>query len=195
MTFSATSQSVFYKQIYHKILHRTQQIAKSFSNKFSVELPLTTITFRYRLKAMLIFVLFIVSQGFIIVEIWIIYPSRSLWPSILNSILRSVYPLVVLHLILYIENVVIIIEELIRQIQRLGSSLDRDSKFEFLSNVKFMHIEIWELVVEINKFFGWSLLCVTIYAFIYITKQLYFIFTVIHVQWNLLAMIGKLRCF
>lgn len=197
MTFSATGQSVFYKRIYHEILDRTEQIANSFAEKFSAKLPLNTISFRYRLKTMLIFGLFLVSQGFVIAEVWIVYPSRSLWLPILNAILRSVHPVAVLHLILYIENVVIIIEELNRQIQSLGtgSVLNRDSKFEFLNNVKSVHIDIWKLVVGINKFFGWSLLCVTVYAFIFITKQLYFIFTVIHVNWNFLALVGKLSSY
>lgn len=192
MTFSATGQSLFYKPIYHEIIHRTQQIAKSFTVKFSVKLPLKTLSFRYRLKVLLVFGLFFVTQGLVVIEVWIIYPSRSLWLPILNAILRSVYPVAVLHLILYIECVVIMIEELNRQVQSLASVLHQDSKFEFLGNVKCLHIEIWKLIVEINKFFGWSLLCVTIYAFIYITKQLYFVFTVIYVNWNILAMIGKL---
>lgn len=192
MTFTATGQCIFYKPIYHDIVQRTQQITNSFSEKFSEKLPLKSISLRYRLKAMLVFGFFFVSQGFVIVEVWIFHPTRSLWSPIANAILRSVYPVAVLHFILYVEGVVTIIRELNRQMRSMGNDFHVDSKFEFLGNVKALHMDVWKLVVEINKFFGWSLLCVTIYSFIFITKQLYFIFTVIHVDWNILAMIGEL---
>lgn len=192
MTFTATGQCIFYKSIYHDIVHRTHQVTNTFTEKFSEKLPLKSISLRYRLKAVLLFGFFFVSQGFVIVEVWIVHPSRSLWLPIVNALLRSVYPVAVLHFILYVEGVVTIIRELNRQIQSLGNVFHPDSKFEFLGNVKSLHLDVWKLVVEINKFFGWSLLCVTVYSFIFITKQLYFIFTVIHVHWNLLAMIGEL---
>lgn len=193
MTFTATGQCIFYKSIYHGIIQRTQQMINIFNEKFSTKLPLRSISIRYRLKVLLVFGFFFVSQGFVIIEVWLVHPSRSIWLPIVNAVLRSVYPVAVLHFILYVENVVLIIQELNREIRSVGTVLHSDSKLEFLGNVKSLHMDLWKLVVEINKFFGWSLLCVTIYSFIFITKQLYFIFTVIHVHWNLLAMIGKLH--
>lgn len=191
LTFTATGQCVFYKPIYHEIVQQTQQITNRFTEKFSEKLTLVSVSRRCRLKAALLFGFFFVSQGLVIVEVWFVYPSRSLWLPIVNAVLRSVYPVVVLHFIVYVECVVAIIQELNRQIRSLGNVCQSDSKFEFLGNVKAVHMDIWKLMVELNRFFGWSLLCVTIYSFIFITKQLYFIFTVIHVQWSVLALIGK----
>lgn len=192
MTLTATGQCVFYKPIYHKMIQRTQRITNSFTENFSTKLPLRSAAIRYRLKVMLVFGFFFVSQGLVVVEVWLIHPSRSLWLPVLNAVLRSVHPVAVLHFILYVGNVVVIIQELNRQIQSLGIVLRVESKFACLENVKSVHMDIWKLVAEINTFFGWNLLCLTIYSFIFITKQLYFIFTVIHVNWNVLALVGEL---
>lgn len=193
MTFTAAGQCIFHKSIYHEIIEQTQQITTRFTGTFSTKLSLQSLTHRYRLKVLLLFFLFFLSQVLVVIEVWLVHSNRSLWLPIANAALRSVFPVVILHFILYVDIVVMMIQELNQQVQNSANLFHHTSKFEFLKNMKSLHMDIWKLVVKINMFFGWSLLCVTIYSFIYITKQLYFIFTVLYVHWNVLAMIGKLN--
>lgn len=200
MTFSVTGQCFFHKTIYNELIQLIQKTTNSFSAKFSIKLPLQSIYFRYRLKALLLFGFFFGSQGLVIIEVWCNHPSRSIMLPIVNALLRSMFPVVVLHFILYNDIIVMLIQELNRQVRNhkfesMKSIFKPASKFEFMKKIKLLHMDTWRLVVRINVFFGWSLLLVILYGFIFMIKQMYFLFTVLHVKddINLLSLIGKIN--
>lgn len=190
--FTANCQCFCYKSIYHNINHRIRQIEKRGSEKFWVKFPVT-IKFNYILKMVFVFVLFVVSQGLVLVEVLQTVPTSSshIWSSFLTSLLRLIYPLAALHVILFSDIVTMFILELNEQIRNSISFYHSSSKIEVLKNIKLMHMDLWKLVTQINHFFGWNLLFLIINSFINITYQLYWIFLALELKWTVLAIIGR----
>lgn len=188
--FTANCQSYCYKSVYQNIFYQIRQIEKRCAEKFWVKIP-RKIKFHFLLKVVLVLFLFIISQALVFVEV--LLTEAHVWSSFFTSLLRLIYPLAVLHVILFSDIVTMFILELNEQIRNSPTFVHSSSKFEFLKNVKLIHMDLWKLVVQINTFFGWNLLFLIINSFIYITYQLYWIFLALELKWNLLALIGMFR--
>lgn len=186
--FTANCQCYCYVSVYQNIIYQIRQIEERFREKFWVKCPIN-IKFNYILKVLLIFFMFFVSQGLVFVEV--LLTEAHGWSSFLTSFLRLIYPLAVLHVILFSDIVTMFILELNAQIKNSPTFFHSSSKIEFLKNIKLMHIDIYKLVAQINTFFGWNLLFLIINSFIYITYQLYWIFLALELKWDVLAIVGR----
>lgn len=188
--FTANCQCFYYKSVYRNIIHQIRRIENRGKDKFWVKLPVN-IKLHYILKVVAVFLLFFVSQGLVFVEVLLNPVKSHIWSSIFTSLLRLIYPLAALHVILFSDIVTMCILELNEQIKNLVTYSNSSSKIDFLKNIKLMHMDIWNLVTQINIFFGWNLLFLIINSFIYITYQLYWIFLALELKWSLLALIGR----
>lgn len=186
--FTANVQCYYYNSVYQSMNYRIREIEKRCRDEFWTKCP-KNIQFRYKLKILLIFFLFFLSQGLVFVEV-LLNGSR-LWSSFLTSFLRLIYPIAVLHVIIYSDIVAMFILEVNAQIRNSSTFVHSSNKIEVLKNIKLMHMDVWMLVVQINKFFGWNLLLLVINSFIYIIRQLYWIFLALQLQWQSLAVIGR----
>lgn len=190
VVISTNCQCYFYRNVYQNIFSQVGQIEnrcrQKFLAKFSMKMAL-----HYRLKILLIFSLFFVSQGLVFVEVFYLSEGRGAFSSFLTSTLRSMYPIAILHVVLFSDIITMFIEEINTQIKYSPKSYNATHKIEFLKSVKLLHMDLWKLVGQLNLFFGWNLLVLIINAFIYITYQLYWIFLALELQWHSLGMVGK----
>lgn len=196
--FSANCQCYFYKSIYRRANFRIRQIQKSFREK-SLTKFVHHFQLRYRLKVLVIFILFFTSQGLVFVEVWLISETRGLWSSLtasfVTSFLRILYPMHVIQIVLHCDVLTMFIKNLNLQTQTARRiCFGASDKVQFLKNIKLMHMELCKLVAELNVFFGWNLLFLMINSFIYISYQLYWIFLSLQLNWGLLAIIGSVSC-
>lgn len=189
---SANCQCFFYRSLYKNIHYRISRMEHRCKEMFLATFP-RKMAFHYRLKVLLIFFLFLLSQGLVLAELLIISGPSRLLSFFLTLTLRSVYPIAVLHVVLYGDFITMFIQETNLQIsKRSPKDVNPLSKIELLKNIKLFHMDLWKLVAQLNIFFGWSLLVLIIASFIYITSQLYWIFLALELRWHKLAMIGKL---
>lgn len=188
---TANCQCFVYRSIYENIFYRTNQIESRCRDILLAKFPMK-MAFYYRLKVLLILTLFFVSQGLLFVEVLIVSGAKSLTSSFLTTSLRSIYPIAILHVVLYGDLITMFIEEINVQIRNSPKCFSGSSRIQFLKNVKLLHMEVFKLAVQINTFFGWNLLILMINGFIYILKQLYWIFLAMELKWHMLALIGKL---
>lgn len=185
---TANCQCYFYKSVYDNLYYQIRQIEKRCRDKFWMKFPMN-VKFHYGIKVVLVFVLFFVSQALVFVEV--LLTQSHVWSSFFTSLLRLIYPMAVLHVILFSDIVTMFIIELNAQIRNSPVVFNSSSKIEFLKNIKLIHMDLWKLVAQINIFFGWSLLFLIINSFIYITYQLYWIFLALELKWNVLAITGR----
>lgn len=183
-------QCYVYRTGYHNIYHRISQIENRCRQKFLAKFPMK-MALHYRLKVSLVFFLFFVSQGLVFVEVLLLSEGHGLLSSFLTSSLRSIFPIAILHVVLYSDLITMFIDEITLQIRNSPKCFHSSSKIEFLKNVKLLHMDLWKLVVQLNTFFGWNLLVLIINSFIYITYQLYWIFLALELKWHVLGLIGK----
>lgn len=192
---SATCQCHFYRSVYRRLNHRIRKIQNIFRAKSTTDV-INRLQFLYRIKILVIFILYFVSQSFVFIEVWLTSETRSLWSSLtasfVTSLLRIFYPMLVFHIVLHCDILTMFIKNLNLQAQNLTIRLSLANKIEFLKNIKSMHMEIVKLVAEINVFFGWNLLSLMINSFIYISYQLYWLFLSLQLQWGSMAIIGML---
>lgn len=184
ITFSVNCQCFCYKAEYRYIIYEIRQIEKRV--KFSLKVKVY-----YVWKVAIIFFLFVVSQGLVVVEV-LMTEDSSLASSILLSLFRLIHPLSSLHVILFSDIVTMFILTFTEQIRNSVALSHSSSKIRFLKNIKLMHMDLWKLVTQINIFFGWTLLFLTINSFLYITYKLYWIFLSLQLKWGALPIIGRL---
>lgn len=183
ITFTANVQCFCYKSEYRNIIYEIRQIEKRvrFSQKVKV---------RYVWKIAIILILFIVSQGLVTVEV-LLTEGSSLVSSILTSLFRLIHPLSALHVILFSDIVTMFISTFTEQIRDSATISHSSSKIQFIKTIKLMHMDLWKLVTQINVYFGWSLLFLTINSFLYITYKLYWIFLSLELKWGAIPIIGR----
>lgn len=194
MILSANWQCYYYKSVYLRIVRRIQQMENRFTQTFSKKSSLKIIAFRYRLKVLLIFFLFFLSQGLVFTEAWLVGEAHGLVSSFFTSLSRFMYPIIILHIVLYSDTVTIFIQELNEDIRNSPICFHSSAKMELLKKIKLMHMDVWKLVMQLNRYFGWNLLFLVLSAFVYITYQLYWIFLTLQVKWNPIGLIGRLIC-
>lgn len=188
---TANCQCFFYRSIYENIFYRSIQIENRCRDILLAKFPMK-MAFYYRLKVLLIFSLFFVSQGLLFAEVLIISGANKLKSFFLTASLRSIYPIAILHVVLYGDLIAMFIKEINVQIRHSPKCFSASSRIQFLKNVKLLHMDVFQLAVQINTFFGWNLLILIINGFIYIIKQLYWIFLAMELKWHKLALIGEL---
>lgn len=188
---SANWKCWYHKKIYYGLLQRTEEVEKFFSHKSSSEQAHQLIVRLFKQKVLLIFVLFFVSQALVFGEVWYVTGSNHLLTSFFTSLLRSTHPIAVLHFLLYNEAVNVFIQNLNKQIYDSPICVQSTSKIAFLKNIKSVHLDLWKLVGQINKYFGWNLLFIIIHSFMYIQSQLYWIFLALQVKFSILGIVGK----
>lgn len=187
MILTAIGQCYYRKSTYMIIIHRTQKMEECFRKKVYAKFPVQCAC-RYRLKVLLILTLYFVTQVLVFIESWL--GDGSLISSFLISFIRIIHPLVVLHLVLYIDVATMFLQELNQHI-RNSSIFFHSSKLDLLKNIKLIHMNLWKLVKQINVFFGTNLPFLIINSFMYTTHQFYWIFLTAYAKWNLLGIIGR----
>lgn len=181
-----------HRNVYNRLVQRKHQIEKFLIHTIRLS-ETDLIPNWYRIKVLVIFCLFFLSQGMVFVEVWLANQHHNLLSSFLTSLLRMMHPISVVHFMLYNDSVTLFIQLLNKQTKNLPIFLNAKLQVEFLKNVKQMHLDLWKLVRQMNVYFGWNLLFVIIHSFIYIQVQLYWIFLNLQVRFNLLGIIGKCR--
>ncbi len=179
-------QSFFNKSIHRKINYKIQQIEQ----RMEVEAPHLQFAGAYRMKIFLIFLLFFLSQGLVFYEASIASASGML-SSFFTSLFRFIFPTAVSHVVLYCDIIANFVHQLNEKLRNTLACFHTSSKVELLKNLKVMHMDIWKVVVLINRYFGWNLLFLVINSFVYITYQLYWIFVTLQNEWDKLGVIGK----
>lgn len=185
---TANVKCYFYKTTYRNITYQIYQMEKKIYKDFSVKLTLLN---HYRIKVLLIFILFFLSQGLVLYEAWLISANGAL-SAFFTSSLRSMFPIAVIHVVMYSDIIAKFIEELNRITKNSSTCSHVSSRIELLKNIKTMHLDLWKILVKINKFFGWNLIFLIMFSFIYITYQLYWIFITLQNNWDKLGITGML---
>lgn len=188
MILTANGQCFFYNSSYQIILNLIGKVESRFKEK-KLRLSLQCVAFHYRLKMVLVYSLYFFSQGFLFFEVWFL-DSPHVLSSVFISVIRATHPLQLFHFIVYSDIIGMLFHELNVEIRNSPTFVHLSSKIEFLKYVKLMHMDLWKLVGQINHFFGWNLLFTTMYVFIYITHQFYWIFLNTHDKLDLLGLFG-----
>ncbi|XP_037025149.1 uncharacterized protein LOC119066668 [Bradysia coprophila] len=187
--FSANYQCYFSTSAYRKANYRIRQIGKRFSEK-SARKHIYRFQRCYKIKILIIFILFFGSQGLVFIEVWVMSMDSGLWSSLTASLvissLRILYPIHISHTILYADILALFIKSV--NIQAQNPTICSTSS-QFLRNIKSFHMELWKLTVEINDFFGIHLVFVIINSFIYNLYQMYWLFMAFQLNWGLLAVV------
>lgn len=174
MILSATIQCYFKKNDYKTILNQIGKLEKQLDEK-STKLCIKCVAFRYNIKFVILYIVFFISQLLVFVEVKLMHPGR-VWSSIGISLIRATYPIQLLHFVLYGDTATMFLHQLNRKFRQTPIFIHKSGKIEFLKYVKLMHYELWKLVDGINKFFGWNLVFISMYWFIHITHQSYWVF-------------------
>lgn len=195
--FSANFQCYNYVAVYRRVNFRIRKIQKFYRER-SVTRSVQMFQSRYKLKILVIFILYLGSQGFVFILVWIQSDHSNLWSSLVSSIvtslLRILYPMFVLHIVLYSDILGLFIRNLRFQVQNASLCSSSSGKIEFLKSVKSMHMELSKLSADVNSYFGVNLLFLMINSFIYISYQLYWLFLSLQLKWGMLAIAGEF-CF
>lgn len=188
MILSATAQCFFNKKAYKAIINQIGKLEKQMDEK-SVRHSLKCAALRYKLKFLIVYTVFFVSQILVFVEVLVLHPGRELSSFLISSI-RATYPIQMLHFVLYGDIATMFLYQLNRKFRQTPTFVQKCGKIEFLKCVKLVHYNLWKLVDGINKFFGWNLLFITMYWFIHITHQSYWIFLNTHTKLFKLELFG-----
>lgn len=189
MILTANGHCYFYRNSYQIIMNQIGKIEKMFNEK-SLRLSFQYIAFRYKLKIVFLYILFFTSQILVFIEVQFL-DSQNTCSSFLIATIRATYPMQLLHFVLYNDIATMFFIQLNEEIKHSPIFVHSFSKIEFLKYVKLVHMDLWKFVVEINNFFGWNLLFTTIFWFVDITHQLYWIFLNTHEKLYWLGIIGK----
>lgn len=188
MILTANWECFFKSGSYQIIINLIGKVENLFKEK-TLRLSLQGVAYRYRLKMVLVYSLFVLSQVLLFVEVWFL-DSKHLLSSVFISLIRTIHPLQLFHFIVYSDIIGMLFHELNEEIKNSPIFVLLSSKIEFLKYVKLMHMDLWKLVGQINNFFGWNLLFTMMHLFIYITHQFYWIFLSTHDKLDLLALLG-----
>lgn len=185
VVISGNGQCFFNRSILRNIIYQIYEIEQ----KLYTELPIkSTFHIAYRLKILLIFFLFFLSQVLVSYEAYL--ASASMLSSIFTSTFRFVIPVSILHVVMYSDIMSYFIQQLNRKIKILSTCSHLSGKVELLKDIKVIHMDLWKILTEINRYFGWNLLFIVINSFVYITYQLYWIFIIFQEDSDKLGLIG-----
>lgn len=174
MMLCGNGQCYFAKNVYQIIINQIEKLEKRF-DEATLKVSFERLAVQFRLKVVILYALFFLSQTLVFVEIWRLDPVRA-GSSFLISLIRATYPWMVLHFVLYIDIAAMFFHKLNVIIQQSPIIVHKSGKIDFLKYVKLVHSDLLKMIVAVNKFFGWNLLFTSIFWFIYITHQVYWIF-------------------
>lgn len=175
------------------IINQIGKLEKHLDDK-SLRLLIRSTAVRYKLKMVLLYIMYFLSQILVFVEVWLLDSENTL-SSVFIMLFRATYPMQVLHFVLYCDIVTMFFRALNEDIRQSPIFVHHVSKIEFFKYAKLVHLDLWKLVVEINNFFGLILLFSTMFWFIDITHQLYWIFLNAYSKLNWLGIIGGYKIF
>lgn len=191
---SGNYQCHFYKSIYRNINYEIQEIEKNAKKNFSLEFTMK-LTRECSRKIYLLLILFVVSQGILLYEVYIVSGFMSAWSSLFTTILWSKSPIGIMHMVLYCDCISMCLKELNLKLKNSSTFFYWTSKIEFLKNMKTMHMDVLKVVLQINTFFGWNILFIVINLSCYITILQYWLFISLHHQVDALGITGRFRLF
>lgn len=189
---SGNGQCHFYKSKYRNINYQIQQIESNANTLFSLDLTIK-LKRQYRRKVVFLFILFFVSQGILLYEVRIVSGIDAVWASILTSVIRSVYPIGILHIVIYCEFIALCVSELNISLRNSSTFFYYKNDIEFLKNIKTMHMDIWKVAIQINAYFGWNVVCLVTTSFIYMTVLMYWLFISLYNQVDVLGITGMFK--
>lgn len=187
---SANVQCYHYKSIYQKIVHGIVKMENNFNTKFSVKISYQKFANRYRLKVFIISILMCIYFTLQFYESWLQKDLQLFAFYFLTFLTQCMSSLILFHVILYIFIVKMFINELNQRISNAPICFSSSSQVEFLKTIKLMHMDIWKLMMQINKFFSWNLPFLIIHLAVQSTYYFYWIFLILQVKWNLLYVAG-----
>lgn len=175
------------KSVHRNINYNIIQI----EHKMHANIPIDPHFLRaYQLKMFLILFLFFLSQGLVFYEASLA-SSAGMLSSFFTSLFRFTVPMATLHVVMFCDTITNYFRRLNLRIKNVSAFFDTASKLEFLRSMKMMHNDIWKILVQLNRYFGWNLLFIVINSFIYITYQLYWIFVTLQKDWDKLGVVGR----
>lgn len=188
---TAISQCYFFPSTYRNLILQINKIESSLKRKFSINLPVSALANRYKLKVFLLFSLLGMCIISACIEMYKILKISGIVISFLQSLTSAFNGLAVLHSVLYIEIVEMFFRVLNSQIDNSSATDYSYKKIEFLKYIRLVHMDLWKVTIQINAFFSWSLLFFTLTYMIYVVFDLYFIFHMLQVEKNALGVVGK----
>lgn len=168
-------QCLYYKSTYENIIHRIQQLERKCNFKFTTKILYKSINLRYTINAASIVGCFAISATIVLWQAWAI-GHNSILLGCLTTFKEFTCGLAVLHFTLYVQIVRLFIAELNKQIRFSPICFYASTKVAFLKDVKSMHMDLHKIMKEINNFFGWQLLVLTVHYIVLITYSLYWLF-------------------
>lgn len=188
---SANVQCYFYSSVYKKILCQILKTENNFETKFSESIHFQHFASRYKMKIFAVIVLHLIDSTLKFWEAWLQDDSNLILKYSFSFFTQSISALITFHVLLYISIVRMFISELNRHISNAPVCIYASGKIEFLKTIKFIHMETWKLMVQINKFFSFNLPFHLVTSAVQTTYYCYWLFLILQVEWNLLYIIRK----
>lgn len=192
LNLAANLQCYVHPSLYQNLLYRTNKIESRFREHFTEKLSLSFVN-RYKRKVLLIFSFAIISGLLATYVLWNFLNIDGIPIAVLQTIITCYSAVVIIHAILYVDIAHTYIELLNLNIKHSPVCFYSARKIEFMKNIKLMHMDIWNLVMQINRFFSWSLLSFTINFMINLVYDLYKIFRVIQSGWSPIWASGNIK--
>lgn len=194
---TANLQCWYHESIYQNIIERIERLENACDFKFSRKLLYTSIKHRCISKAILIIGSYSISSALVWAQAWFIGDDskKSILLASLTTFKELMSVSAVLHFTLYVDIVRFFIAELNEQIHCSPICFFVSTKVAFLKDVKLIHMDVFLLMKQVNNFFGWHLLLLTIHYLILTTYSLYWIFLTIQQGGKHYSIAGELLVF
>lgn len=173
-SISILIQCVFNKNSVANIIHLFTYIESIFDNKLNHVICFNEFHKNMRLK------MFIILLGFIQnVLVYIYRCIQRQWTTPIGCILRLLQLVSVIsyiQLIFYVEAACFYWKELNVVIRQNTCHINRQNDLNNIRFYKIVHYHLWQVVNQINTYFGWSFVAVLLYGFIESIYSSYWLF-------------------
>lgn len=183
---SANVQCYYYKSVYKRISRQILTMESIFKAKFRQHIRFQAFANRYKSKVLAIFISLSIDLTLKFYESWIQHDFELFIKYCFSCLVQCMSNLIICHALLYISIVQMFITELNGRIRSTPIRLSTSGKMDLLKTIKLMHMEIWKLIAQINKFFSFNLTFYIIALAAQTTYYLYWFFLILQVKWNLL---------
>lgn len=169
-------QCFLYPVVYRNLIGQIKKIEKNLKENFAEELPASAFANRFRRSMVIILCMAIVRGMSTMFMLLNSFNHSGVLTGVLQSV-TSVFSVVVMgHVVLYVDITQMCLAVLNDSIRKSPIFLHSTMKLEFLKYVKLIHMDLWKLTTQINDFFSWSLVNLTISFMINLIYDLYQIF-------------------
>lgn len=189
---SASFQCYQYKSVYSQIINQILIMENKLNIKCSQQSAYQTVANQYRLKVFIITTLLFIASSLQLAELVVQNQyefSIILSLTILSQIISAIG---LFHILLYVCIVHMFISDLNRRMKSAPNSFYLNTKIEFLKSIKIAHMDVWKLMVHINKYFSWNLPFLVVHMAVQTTFYFYWVFLILQVEFNLLYTAGKI---